>query len=36
MQVKIDMITKKKKTIETNLFRENNRSMIIIVKMYGF
>ena len=26
----------KKKTIETNLFRENNRRMIIIVKMYGF
>ena len=37
MQVKIDMITKKKKkTIETNLFRENNRRIIIIVKMYGF
>ena len=35
MQVKIDMITKKK-TIETNLFRENKRRMIIIEKMYGF
>ena len=34
MQVKIDMITIK--IIETNLFRENNRRMIIIVKMYGF
>ena len=33
MQVKIDMITKK--TIETNLVRENNRRMIIIVKKYG-
>ena len=35
MLVKIDMITKKKK-IETNLFRDNNRRIIIIVKMYGF
>ena len=34
MQVQIDMITKK--TIKTNLFRENNRRIIIIVKMYGF
>ena len=34
MQVKIDMITEK--TIETNLFRDNNRRIITIVKMYGF